>query len=586
MATGYDDAGNIALQIAGPTQAPMVGAAGAAPMAGVMSAAPVMSLFSTLASVAGPVAAMLAIAKLAGGHLPRGKGTATDAQIAQGQSSGEIGILEKNKASLESQLASGTWKDGYADGPLLNTYDANTPPLHSRQGIQEEIDKISKNIIQLKEAYNQQYPVQTQTVSPESPVSQSFTPSSSQAPLNQQSYQDIMANAQPATPSATSPTVTGLQNSGNPVAGTSTTTVPTSTTPATTSTSAPGTQAPTQNQDIWSQIMNMFGGSQGLQGMAQGAMGNAGVNPLLSGVAGAGIGQIGNALGNMTGTSNGGNLPGQNPGQGSTTSTSNTTGSNNLSNYTFNNGNSLGGGSAFDFFNGQQPPNNQPPGSQTGVSTGGGSASNPPQQDVISQLMSMFGIQNPGQAGVGAGLLGLGQVLDKDIKLPEFWDDRGVKALDAWNQTANHPLDPNVDASIQRTLDIQNEQRLRNLRDVYKNARPGGDYLNDSAYQRDLENLNRSMATQGADAKAGAQLQSNAQNIGIMSNLAEGSVGQGWGQAALDSVKQGQQNKLFGDLGSAFLTGSLQKPATNNTQQIVMPNASPMANFTPPKFGA
>src|SRR3990167_8152187 len=264
------------------------------------------------------------------------------------------------------------------------------------------------------------------------------------------------------------------------------------------------------------------------QGAGMGAGNSMDLNPALGGVVGAGLGQIGSAAGNLIG----GSFPGQGsqqPGQQQPGYPQ-----------------QPGGFSNQNFFNGM------------GINTGDESQNNP-----LKQLFEMFGIQNPGQAGLGAGILGIGGLLDKDVKLPDFWEDRGVKDLANWGKSASHPMDPNVDVAIQRSMDIQNEQQLRNLRDVYKNARPGGDYLNDSAYQRDLDNLNRKMALNTADAKAGSQLASNQQNIGILSNLAEGSVGQGRIQGLLDTQKQTKKNKLFGDLGSAFIQGSMKPPTTN-----------------------
>lgn len=282
-----------------------------------------------------------------------------------------------------------------------------------------------------------------------------------------------------------------------------------------TQTGIAGGQSAPQQQNFLQQLMSAFNGpgnnnvlAQAGQGAGIGAGNSMGLNPLLGGVVGAGLGQIGSAAGNL--------LPGL-----------------------FQGGNQSG----------------QQQSGYSGVNTGDSYQ----QSNSLNDLFQMFGIQNPAQAGLGAGILGLGQLLDKDVKLPDFWEDRGVKDLAAWGQTNTHPMDANVEAAIQRSMDIQNEQQLRNLRDVYKNARPGGDYLNDSAYQRDLDNLNRKMALNTADAKAGSQLQSNAQQIGIKTNLASGSVGQGLMQGLIDTQKQTNQNKLFGDLGSAFLTGSMKR---------------------------
>jgi len=351
--------------------------------------------------------------------------------------------------------------------------------------------------------------------------------------MNQQQIQSI---AQPATTGAASPSLYGANPPAGAVAGANTTTQPLQG-------SFQGGQAQAApQQNFLQRLMAAFQGpgnnnmlAQVGQGAGIGAGNSMGLNPALGATVGAGLGQIGSAFGNLFGGSQTGTQTGQQSGQQQPGQPPQ----------------QPGGFSNQNYFNGMP----------SGVNTGDAQQSNP-----LNDLFAAFGIQNPAQAGLGAGILGLGSALEKDVTLPDFWSDRGVQDLANWGNTADHPMDANVEAAIQRSMDIQNEQQLRNLRDVYKNARPGGDYLNDSAYQRDLANLQRSMALNTADAKAGSQLQSNAQQIGVKTDLAAGSVGQGRAQALLDTQKQTNQNKLFGDLGSAFIQGSLQKPATTNVQ--------------------
>lgn len=175
-----------------------------------------------------------------------------------------------------------------------------------------------------------------------------------------------------------------------------------------------------------------------------------------------------------------------------------------------------------------------------------------------SFLNSMF--QNPGAGVAGLGVMGLGQLMNKPAKMPDFNSSPAVQSLMNWQNSASHPMDPNVTQSIQNSLNIQNEQRLRNLRDVYKNLRPGTDYTTDSAYQRDLANLNRQMSMDAADAMANSQLQSNQQQLGNLSNMANLQVGGQMGQAALDAQRQQQQNELFGNIGSMLLQSGIGMP--------------------------
>lgn len=167
---------------------------------------------------------------------------------------------------------------------------------------------------------------------------------------------------------------------------------------------------------------------------------------------------------------------------------------------------------------------------------------------------------NPGMAGAGLGIMGLGQLMNKPVKMPDFNQNPQVQALNNWQNQASHPMDPNVATAMQNTLGIQNEQQLRNLRDVYANLRPGTDYTTDSNYQRDLGNLNRSMASQNADAMAGQQFNSNQQQLGNLTNMAQLGVGQQMGNANMQAQRQQQQNQMFGNVGSMFLQNGLGQP--------------------------
>lgn len=174
---------------------------------------------------------------------------------------------------------------------------------------------------------------------------------------------------------------------------------------------------------------------------------------------------------------------------------------------------------------------------------------------------------NPGMIGAGLGTLGLGQMFQPKVQAPNFSGMQSVQNLQNFNSSP-HSLDPAIQQSIQDSLNIQNEQQLRNLRDTYKNARPGTDYTTDSAYQRDLANLNRNMSMTGSDAMANASLQSNQQQLGNLTNLAgldaQGAMTQ-YGQQA---QKAQNQNQMVGNLGSMFLQKGLGIPNFGNLSSI------------------
>lgn len=100
---------------------------------------------------------------------------------------------------------------------------------------------------------------------------------------------------------------------------------------------------------------------------------------------------------------------------------------------------------------------------------------------------------------MGAGLDILGNVLAPKVKQPNINELPNVKAFQQFSQ--NPPqLPQNMQDEINKSSGIMEEEQLRRLRDVYKNARPGTDYTTDSAYQRDLANLQRSQASNRVNA--------------------------------------------------------------------------------------
>lgn len=167
---------------------------------------------------------------------------------------------------------------------------------------------------------------------------------------------------------------------------------------------------------------------------------------------------------------------------------------------------------------------------------------------------------NPGMMGLGLGAMGLGQALSPKLQTPNFGGMQSVQNLQNWNNTS-HPLDPNVAQSIQNSMNLQNEQQRRALRDTYKNARPGTDYTTDSAYQRDNALLERSMALNSGDALANAQLSSNQQQLGNMTNLANLDVGGAEQQYAQQAAQKQNFNNMFGNIGSLFLQKGLGMPS-------------------------
>ena len=104
-------------------------------------------------------------------------------------------------------------------------------------------------------------------------------------------------------------------------------------------------------------------------------------------------------------------------------------------------------------------------GGQASTSTGstGGSfgmgAGNQSQANAGGRSGGMMGSFNPGMMGAGLGIMGLGQAMNKPVKMPDFSQNPQVQQLNNWQNQASHPMDPNVATAMQNTLNIQNEQQ-------------------------------------------------------------------------------------------------------------------------------
>lgn len=191
---------------------------------------------------------------------------------------------------------------------------------------------------------------------------------------------------------------------------------------------------------------------------------------------------------------------------------------------------------------------------------GGGGGANAATKGASSAM-------NPGMMGMGLGAMGLGQAFSPKVQTPNFGGMQSVQNLQNFSNSP-HSLDPAVAKSIQDSANIQNEQQLRNLRDTYKNARPGTDYTTDSAYQRDLANLNHSMSQNTSDAMANASLKSNEQQLGNMTNLANLDVGGAEQEYAQKAAQKQNFNQMFGNIGSMFLQKGLGMPNIGNLASL------------------
>ena len=168
-------------------------------------------------------------------------------------------------------------------------------------------------------------------------------------------------------------------------------------------------------------------------------------------------------------------------------------------------------------------------------------------------LMDLFGSSG---GKIGAGVLSnfAGQAFAPKVNMPDINSLSSVQNLRGFSG-ANMPK--GVEDAINRSVDLEHEQQNRQLRDVYKNARPGTDYLTDSAYQRDLANLQSKQVLNRADAQANSLLQFNQQELGHLQEVAQLDVYSIMAKLGMDAQEAEQFKQSFSNVGSMFMQSGL-----------------------------
>ncbi len=167
----------------------------------------------------------------------------------------------------------------------------------------------------------------------------------------------------------------------------------------------------------------------------------------------------------------------------------------------------------------------------------------------------MFGGMNMGNLGMGAGIMGLGQLFGGKAKAPNL---NTPQFQDYQNFVHNPPqLPQGMQDELNKSIGIQQEQESRNLRDVYKNLRPGSDITNDSAYARDLGNLQRNQASNRANAMMQPTLQYQYPLQQALGQQAEYGAMQPILEAGMKAQQVQQTKDLFGNVGNMFMMRGL-----------------------------
>lgn len=174
-------------------------------------------------------------------------------------------------------------------------------------------------------------------------------------------------------------------------------------------------------------------------------------------------------------------------------------------------------------------------------------------------MSQMFSGVNPGQLALGAGINLAGDIFSPKVKTPNIQDSASYQAM----QNFKGGLAPGMEDAINRNLAIKNEEELRNLRNVYKNVRPGTDYTTDSAYQRDAANLQRTQALNNADALAMAGNQYSSAEMNRLSQLANADLTQIMLETGMSAQEAEQFKKSFSNIGSQLISNAIPQQQGN-----------------------
>ena len=171
---------------------------------------------------------------------------------------------------------------------------------------------------------------------------------------------------------------------------------------------------------------------------------------------------------------------------------------------------------------------------------------------------------NLGKTLLGGGISMLGNFAGGQPKVPDIGQLSSVQALRGQKFNNINELDPALVAALNRDYDRTDTEEKRDLMLRYKGLRPGADIESDSAFKKDLMELQRSQGVRRGDQLAKHRfefitnnLQMNQQEIGRLTELANMDIGQIMLQLGLDARGANNFKQTFGDIGQAFMSSGL-----------------------------
>lgn len=166
--------------------------------------------------------------------------------------------------------------------------------------------------------------------------------------------------------------------------------------------------------------------------------------------------------------------------------------------------------------------------------------------------------------GTAPGLLGLGLPAignmfgPKSPKVPDINSLGSVQALQ--NFRPGQSVSPEYKNMLGQNNDRLRNQRIKDLQAVYHSARPGTDYLSDTAYQRDLAEIERQVQEQSASDLASAEATFSSQELERLSQIAEMDIYSIMAQTGLEAEEANSFKEMFSNLGNTFLTNATRQP--------------------------
>ena len=207
--------------------------------------------------------------------------------------------------------------------------------------------------------------------------------------------------------------------------------------------------------------------------------------------------------------------------------------------------------------------NAMPFSSPSGGGVGNNSApTNDKKKNPFSSIMDQLFPGGTASGIAGMALPMIGDMFAPDTKeMPDFNSLSSVQSLQ--NFRPGNSISPEYRTMLQHETDRMKDQKVKNLQNLYHNARPGTDYLTDSNYQSDLAKLNMETETTMADNLARAEGQFSAEEQQKLSELAQLDISSIAYQTGLSYQEADNFKQMFSDIGNTFMTNATRKPGTD-----------------------